>query len=179
MKNPGTGGQAGNRKGTLYCNRSESRSFARIFSPRSLRLCAHLGKRGICLRLAALRSLRSFVAGSFLLAALRHQFRARFFSVTVDDSPSPGGEGRGEVEHSTAIHITCAFSTKFSSSVSPRRLCLERPFLSVKSVKSAVQFFLVAAWPRCVFCAFSRLISFQLVTFPVESERRFRPMTPR
>ena len=34
-------------------------------------------------------------------------------------------------------------------------------------------------WPRCDFCAFSRLISFQLVTFPVESERRFRPGTPR
>jgi hypothetical protein len=39
---------------SVYCNRSKSRSFARIFSPRSLRLCANLGKRGIRLRLAAL-----------------------------------------------------------------------------------------------------------------------------
>ena len=47
----------------LDCNRSESRSFARIFSLRSPRLCAHLGKRGVWLRLAALCQL-SFIAAN-------------------------------------------------------------------------------------------------------------------
>jgi hypothetical protein len=46
----------------LRCTPSASRNFARIFSPRSLRLCARLGKRGIGLRLAAPGLLSFFAA---------------------------------------------------------------------------------------------------------------------
>jgi hypothetical protein len=58
------------RKAALGCNHSESRSFARIFSPRSLRLCAHLGKRGIWLRRAALRILRLFATNQLNLLSM-------------------------------------------------------------------------------------------------------------
>jgi len=126
----------------------------------------------------SLRSLRSFAASSLLVAASRYQSRARVFSATADDSPSPGGEGRGELEHYTAIRMTCAFSTKFLSSVSPRRLCLERAFSSVSYLKSAVDRPLFVSFvcfcSKKVFMAAAKWPG----AHPQKSERRTAPEAP-
>jgi hypothetical protein len=58
-----------------------------------------------------------------------HEFSVRRRTIlplpcpAVGPAKADGGEGQGEVMHCTAIHITSAFSTNFSSSVSTRRLC--------------------------------------------------------